>query len=329
MLGCVAAARKKLDEQVRALAALRDGPLDAAAHARVAEGLSSRSSAVVAAAAGLLVHEPAKTHARALIEAFDRFMQRPEDTDKGCLAKTAVARALHALEADCDALWLRAVRHVQLEPIWGGRQDTAVELRGVAAAALVQSDWPEVMDVLARLLADPEPMARVGAAQALSLTRHIDAALPLLRFKALAGDDDPRVLAACLQSLLGAAPQRSLPFVVELLNARDPVRRETAAIALGESRLSGAFEPLVAAAQRVALAEERRPLWLGIALLRSEQGQAYLIERVATEPEPLAELALEALAIFRHEDSLRERVLQAAAARGEKLAAHARGLLER
>jgi hypothetical protein len=300
--------KKKVEDEVRALAALRDAPLDEGAHALLARALGSRSSAVVAAAAGVLAASPAPQHAPALEQAFERFMQKPLDTDKGCLAKTAIARALFATERDHDALFLRAVRHVQLEPVWGGRQDTAPELRGVAAAALVQSDYTDVMSVLARLLADPEPMARVGAAQALGTTRHSDAALPLLRFKVLCGDPDPRVLAACLTSLLSSARERSLPFAAELLEATDPALRETAAIALGESRLPAAFAPLRAAAERAALPEERRPALLGLSLLRSEEAHAYLLQRIEDDPEPIARLSIEALAVFRHDEALRTAV---------------------
>ena len=316
-------ARKKVEDEVRALAALRDAPLDAAGHALIARALGSRSSAVVSAAASVLVSSPTRQHDAALDSAFERFMQKPVDTDKGCLAKTAIARVLFASEADHDALFLRAIRHVQLEPVWGGKQDTAIELRGVAAAALVQNDYPHAMDELARLLADPEPMARVGAAQALGTTRHVDAAVPLLRFKVLSGDADPRVLAACLASLLGATQDRSLAFVAELLDARDAALREVAAIALGESRLPAAFEPLRAATERAALPEERRSLLLGLSLLRSEQAHAFLLASIGDDPEPVARLAIEALAVFRHDEALRDQVL-ARAARSAMLAAFAR-----
>jgi HEAT repeat protein len=306
------AARKKLEQEVQALSALRDRPLDADAHAQLARALDSRSSAVVAVAANVISHAAAAQYVPALGTAFDRFMLRATETDKGCLAKTAIARALLATSADCDALWLRAIRHVQLEPIWGGRQDTAVELRGIAAAALVQSDYPDVMVELTRLLADGEVMARVGAAQALGATRHVGAATPLLRFKVLSGDPDSRVIAACLSSLLGAAPEASLSFVAERLDAADPVLREAAAIALGESRLPGAFEPLAAAAERAATESDRRAALLGIALLRSERGHAHLLGLVAEAPHAVARLALEALAVFRHDATLRARVMQVA-----------------
>ena len=63
---------------------------------------------------------------------------------------------------------------------------------------------------LAQLLADTEAGARAGAAQALGVTRHHDAAVPLLRFKILSGDPDPRVIGVCLSSLLATDATGSL-----------------------------------------------------------------------------------------------------------------------
>ena len=37
---------------------------------------------------------------------------------------------------------------MQLEPVYGGRQDTAVELRGLCADALVKFHYPDVVDAL-------------------------------------------------------------------------------------------------------------------------------------------------------------------------------------
>jgi hypothetical protein len=43
--------------------------------------------------------------------------------------------------------------------------------------------------------------------------------------------------------------------------------------------------------------------------LRSEEAHAFLLERVAQDPEPQARLAIEALAVFRHDEALRSDVL--------------------
>src|ERR1041384_8340901 len=92
-----------------------------------------------------------------LIAAFHRFMINPEKTDKGCAAKTAVVKALLAADIDDDEVFRIGVRHVQLEPTWGGRSDTAAQLRALCGLGLVQVGSSEALIELAALLADKEP----------------------------------------------------------------------------------------------------------------------------------------------------------------------------
>ena len=47
------------------------------------------------------------------------------------LGKTAIVKALVALEYSESAAFLRASRHVQMEPVWGGQEHAAIHLRGV------------------------------------------------------------------------------------------------------------------------------------------------------------------------------------------------------
>ena len=65
----------------------------------------------------------------ALIAAFDRFLPDAVRRDPTCAAKIAIAEALNRLESREAELFLRGVRHVQPEPVWGGREDTAARLR--------------------------------------------------------------------------------------------------------------------------------------------------------------------------------------------------------
>src|SRR4030095_8290687 len=128
------------------------------------------------------------------------FMQNPTKSDKGCAAKTAVIKALLAADCDDEEMFLKGVRHVQLEPTWGGRADTAAPLRALCGLGLVQMGSPDAMIELAMLLADTEADARIGAASALG---HCGpTAAPLLRFKVLTGDEEPAVTAECFNSLM-------------------------------------------------------------------------------------------------------------------------------
>ncbi|MFI5307248.1 MAG: hypothetical protein ACHQ53_07850, partial [Polyangiales bacterium] len=110
----------------------------------------------------------------------------------------------------------------------------------------------------------------------------------------------------------------------ELLSSRDEERREVAAIALGESHLEAAFDPLRQACERALLPADRKAPLLGLSLLRSEAAFSYLLERVSEASEPEARQALEALAVFRHDQDLCERALRAAAGRSKDFQVFAR-----
>src|SRR5262249_46175669 len=139
------------------------------------------------------------------------------------------------IDCDDDEAFRHGVRHVQLEPVWGGRADTAAPLRALCALGLVQVGSPEAMIELATLLADPEADARIGAAHALGNCGL--AAAPLLRFKVLTGDSESAVLSECLSGLMKIDPAGSLEFVARFVDPAHSTLYEPAAIALAESRL--------------------------------------------------------------------------------------------
>jgi hypothetical protein len=298
----------RLEEQLAALASACEAPdSDRAAAALDAALADERSALVASAASAIATHELGGWGAR-LAAAFERFMQQPEKSDKGCLAKTAIVRALYRAEEPVDDVYLRAVRHVQLEPVWGGKQDTAVELRVNAALALARRHHGETLNELARLLADREVMARIGAASAVGYHGHVDAGVPLLRFKVLSGDADARVIGAGVGALLALDPAQSLAFAGELLAADDQSVVEAVAIALGESRLPGAFPLLQRACDEAVLPEAREAAMVALAMLRSEDAFAHLLSIVENEALHRARAALKALAIFAQQEALTERV---------------------
>jgi hypothetical protein len=63
-------------------------------------------------------------------------MKDPARADRGCAAKTAVVRALEALAAPEDAIYLAGIRHVQMEGSFGPPIETA------AAFAIGQRHGP-------------------------------------------------------------------------------------------------------------------------------------------------------------------------------------------
>jgi hypothetical protein len=138
------------------------------------------------------------------------------------------------------------------------------------------------------------------------------AALPLLRFKARVGDEEPEVVVECLSGLVAADPEGSLPFVGGFLSADEEVA-EGVALALGESRKPSAFEILKADWPRARRSESLgRVVLLAMAITRLPAALEFLFGVLADEGEPAA---LSALAIHRHNPAVRDRVKEIVAKR--------------
>lgn len=312
----MAARRKVLEAALAELGRVRDAPRTPEALAALRAALAGRSSHLAAAAAEIAAAHELSELVPALTAAFERFLVDPLRRDPACAAKTAIADALYHIGAPEVGVYRRGIGHVQLEPVWGGKADTASGLRGICALALVRVHAPDVLLHLAELLADPEAPARRVAAQALGYGED-PAAAPLLRLKALSGDADPQVVGECLLALLRVSPAASLDFVARFLDRPDAEVADAAALALGTSRLAGALPLLTAWWERVFDAERRRSALLAIALLKSEAALAYLVGHVAESAAPHARAAIEALAIYRHDARLRAQVLAAVKARAD------------
>jgi HEAT repeat protein len=253
----------------------------------------------------------------ALPDAFARLLEDPIKRDPNCWGKIAVAKALYDADVRVDEVYLAGSRHVQLEPVMGGRQDTAAALRGTCIMALAHQQHPRAMVEAARLVVDPERPARVAAVRALAASGNADVAEPLLRLKIATGDDDPEVLGECFAALLELAPEPSLPLVTAFLDGKSDDGAEAAALALGGSRLPAAFGPLRERAEAFSGVSRRRALLLAIALLRRDDAWKYLVDRIEDAAPATAVAAIEALGTFRHDASLRQQVLDAATRRGD------------
>jgi hypothetical protein len=170
---------------------------------------------------------------------------------------------------------------------------------------------------LTALLNDPEPGARIGAVRAIACGNPREAEL-LLRAKVLAGDAEPQVLGECFTALLDVEPDESIGFVAAHLSHGDGAVRELAALALGESRLDAALAPLKEAWGGVLLADEfRRALLRAAAAQRSEAAFDWLLEIAAEARVTVALEVLEALAIYKHNPKLLQRLEGALGERGD------------
>ncbi len=302
-----------LESQLAALNALRVASMTPDSVVLLRKALGDKNSHVMATAAEIVAENELSELEADLAKAFGALLKQPAKADPGCRAKHALADALYHLESAAEEVFLPGARHIQLEPVWGGQADTAAALRGVCGLGLVRMHHRHALIVLADLLADPEPDARIAAARALGYSGDL-AAAPLLRFKARSGDERPEVVYECFLALLKVDAEIALPFVAGFLRQADPALAESAALALGESRQDGALEVLCAAWEDTFDADIRRILLLAIATLRSEAAIDYLLDMVREGARPHAEAALEALRMYQPDPAIWRRVTQARAA---------------
>ncbi|HEU4391601.1 MAG TPA: HEAT repeat domain-containing protein [Blastocatellia bacterium] len=305
-----------IQDQLAGIARLADQPPSPEARSELRKHLSSKVSLVVAKAAEVAAYWADVELVENLLPAFERFMINPSKTDKGCAAKTRILKALLAVECDQEAVFLKGIRHVQMEPGFGGPIDTAAELRALSGLGLVQMGSREAMIELATLLADKEADARFGAVHALGQTGS-DEALPLIRFKVLTGDPEPGVLGECFNALMILSPKRSLSFVAGYVDRAYPDLCEAAALALGESRLPEAFDALKEKWERNFDRDFRRLLLLPIALVRQDTAQEFLLSLVEKAELSVASDAIAALGIYRGDEKVRERINAATAGSGK------------
>ena len=271
------------------LAAIRAGDPKAVRDALASTNGILAAAAVRHAAQGLLV------------PAFARMCEDGAKRDPGCRAKVAIVQALIDANVWEPDVFERGLTIVQREG-WNPPEDTAGGLRalcGLAHARMIRTD---AVDVLADLLADPEPSARTGAAQALALTMGTS----VLRLRLRLDDEEPEVLAACVESLLSIDRDQQAPFVLGLLREHD-VRAEVAALALGGARIGAATEPLIAWCAGCTPDQRVRVGYVAVALLRSDPGNTFLLHAVRRNGRADAVGAARALATFKEEiaDQLR------------------------
>jgi HEAT repeat protein len=303
------AVRSSLDDKLAALRSLRGQVLTPEDKIELRKRVGDRSNLVVAAAAGLAGENSLVELAPDLVAAFDRFLVNPLKDDKLCRAKIAVIQALDKIEYQQSDVFLKAARHVQFEPVWGGSEDTAPPLRAAALIALARVEGTGSLPMLVDAMADPAKDVRIASAVALGAIGSESAGL-VLRLKARVGDKDPDVLSECLAGLLAVNPKENLPIVTEFLEPMKASTCEAAAMALGKSRLLEALEPLKECLGRVLTSDLRQQILLAIAILRRPAAIDALIEYVATEPESNAIAALSVLRIYKDDPKFRERVAE-------------------
>jgi len=302
------------DEQMAALDALKGQALDAGAIELIRKAMASRSNFLVAKAARLAEDNQLAELAPVLIAAFERFFVNAEKTDPQCWAKNALSRALSKLGCRDKDVFLRGLRHHQMEPVWGGRSDSAGTLRANCAHALMGCEGLIAQDVLLLLidlLADADKAVRVEAVRAIAQLD--DMALPVLRLRALIPGEEPEVLSVCFTALLAIDRGASIEFVARFLENGDDAAAE-AAFALAETHEPAALAALLKVRQEPSPASSE-PWFAGvilsaIGLTRLPQALNYLVGLIESEDRDAA-AAIEALAKLAPGAELRERIVRA------------------
>ena len=290
--------KRAFEEQIAALEALRHESEKARADG-LRNALKNRNNFIVGKAADLVRETNLAQLTSDLLSAYDRFFEEPGKTDPQCWAKNALSRALAAFEVQDEAVFLRGMRHIQMEPVWGGQSDTAGTLRATCALALVQCRGlteKTLLEHLVELLADSDKAVRVEVARAIEQIGSPSASV-LLRLRAVLGSDEPEVLGACYGGVLRIEGARAIPWAARFLAAADDNAAE-AALALAGTHSVEAFEALLE-----SFAKARDPWWRAvllsaIALTREDAALEFLLDLVrkdGLDAEPAIEAVLRSM----------------------------------
>jgi hypothetical protein len=185
---------RKVDLEVEQIGRLRDAPVEEAL-AGLRKALRDRVNLLPAKAAKIAAERRLAELIPDLLKAYERLFENAAERDPQCWGKTAIAKALVALDHRESEPFVRGMRHVQMEPVWGGEEDTATALRGACVLALPAcSDMrrEDVLRCLVDALTDGKDPVRADAARALAQMGGDEGAL-LLRLKARVGDKESQV----------------------------------------------------------------------------------------------------------------------------------------
>jgi hypothetical protein len=286
--------KRTFDAELASLDALRNVS-PGVAEPELVKALGLRNNLIVARAAAITLHHQLTNLTPNLAAAFPRFLQNAAKSDPQCWAKNSIAKTLAAFEYQESELFLTGIRHIQLEPVWGGSADTAGTLRGTCALALVQCrelNSHRLLIHIIPLLADKELPVRINAVRAIEQVGNDSAAL-LLRLLAEFPCDEPELLGACFSGVLALEGPGAIDWAARFLPREDDSAAE-AAMAIAQTHASEAFQLL-----RTTFGAARDPwfrdtLLAAVALTRQQEATDWLLELVAND-EANAARAQEAL----------------------------------
>ena len=267
--------------------------------------LEHKSSLVVAAAGKVVKSHRLETLIPRVISALDQFYTAE---DPQCRAKLSLLQALCDMDQTTVDICQRAVRHVQMEAVWGGRQDSAGPLRILGLGGLVALGSQEIYALIADLLADPLAEVRGAAARVAGQVGGERPAL-LLRLRLHLGDAaEPANLGDYAAGYLACAGDGGVPLVAGFLERADRLTTGPLVLALGESRLATALPVLTELLERRWGLVPDGDLLTAIALHRSEGAARCLLEILDGEDRTRARRAALELRLYRERSEVVEEV---------------------
>jgi HEAT repeats len=302
-------AKRNLDAELSTLETLRDVSPEVA-EPQLAKALSLRNNLIVSRAAAIALHHGLTSLAPNLVTAFSRFLENPAKSDPQCWAKNAIAKTLAGFEFQEPDLFLAGMRHIQLEPVWGGSADSAGTLRSTCALALVQCrelNSHRLLVYLTPLLADKELRVRVNVVRAIEQVGN-DSAVLLLRLLAALPSGDPELLGACYSAVLALEGPAAIEWAAQFLPKEDDAAAE-AAMAIAQTHTPEAFQLLRTALGKTNDPWFRNTLLAAIALTRQQEATRWLLDLVANDDDEAAG-AYEALCRSAPSEDTQERLKQ-------------------
>lgn len=301
----------KNDPVESGLARLDDIPVHTpAGKTEFTKALAAKSNLIVAKAARLIGAAQWIELNNEMAAAFDRMIAKGGAADKACAATIAIARALVQLDYDSPDLFLRGIRHIQMEGSFGPPIDVAAELREVSAMGLANSAYPHKLRELLPLLVDKEWRVRAGVIRAIAVIG-TEAASLLLRYKMLTGDKDPEVMAECFMAILTLEGGDGIPLVAGFASSADPEVREAAILAMGASRRADAISWLIAEFAKTADQSGRKCILLSLSTSRADAATTFLLDLIRTASPATSTQSADALSIHSRDAHLRAQVDEA------------------
>jgi len=297
---------RRIEDVLERMSALREAPPVEAVPA-LRRFLGDRVNVVAAKAARIAAERQMKELIPDLLAAFARLFDNPVERDPQCWGKNAIAAALRDLEHGESAPFLRGMRHIQMEPVWGKLEDTAQPLRGACLLALVACTdigRGELFRCLVEALTEREAVVRAEAVRGLAEMEGEEAVL-LLRMKARLGDEEPQIAGQVLDALLRVEGEPAVPFVAAFLDSAGSETRDEAALALGVSRSAAAVEILRQACAAARDPGFREVLFRALSLSRRPEALEFLKTVLATGRRAETKAVLDALQLHQENPEIR------------------------